>query len=112
MLTDRILGDVRQALARIGDVFADFGDDKSGCIAHGVEVGAERFFVKHVVGVRGVAAQARAIAVHAAVRHPTLVPLVHAMKGDRGPVLAYPQIDGVRLRGIGMTARLPLSEVF
>lgn len=104
-------GDVRAALSRIGDVFADFDDDESGCIAHGVEVDGARYFVKHPVSPLGLATQERAIAVHAAVRHPTLVPLRHRVEGDRGPILVYPWVDAVRLRGADLMARLETTEV-
>jgi serine/threonine-protein kinase len=104
-------GDVRAALSRIGDVFADFGDDESGCIAHGVEIGGARYFVKHPVSPRGLATQERAIAIHAAVKHPTLVPLLHRLDGDRGPALVYPWIDGVRLRGSYLMTALETKKV-
>jgi hypothetical protein len=106
-----IAGDVRARLAVLGDVFADFLDDESGCIAHGVEIEGQRYFVKHVVSSRGVEAQARAMAVHAAVRHPTLVPLLHTIMGGQGPISIYPWIDGVRLRQSRLTAKLPISSL-
>ena len=109
--TIEIDGHVWAALSSMGEIFIDFGDNESGCIAHGVSVEGRRYFVKHVVGPRGAEAQARAIAVHGAVRHPTLVPLLHVIRGCKGPILVYPWIDGERLRRNRLTAQLPLSEV-
>lgn len=104
-------GDVRARLAELGDVFADFGDAASGCIAHGVQVGETRCFVKHPLNAMGCEAQARASAVHAAVQHSVLVPVIHRLDGDLGPILIYPWIEGVRLREAQSTARMELAEV-
>ena len=108
---DRIEGDVRTHLRSIGLVFADFEDRESGCIAHGVAIEGARLFVKHVVSPRGAETQARAIAVHGAVRHPNLVPLLQVIQGRRGPILVYPWIDGARLRESHRTAALETAAV-
>lgn len=108
---EAIDGDVRRRLGMIGDVFADFGDDEADCIAHGVAIDGSRYFVKHVVRPRGVQTQARAMAVHAAVRHPTLVPILHDISGSSGRILVYPWIDGAPLRESRRTGQLPVDEV-
>ena len=109
--TDGIDGDVRRYLCSIGEVFADFDDDEAGCIAHGVSIDGARYFVKHVVTPRGAETQARAMAVHSAVRHPTLVTRLHAVNGQGGPILVYPWVDGVRLRETRLTGQLLIIPV-
>ncbi|MGH6971268.1 MAG: hypothetical protein ACREEQ_06620 [Caulobacteraceae bacterium] len=110
LTTPHIAGDVRAHLARLGEVFADFGDADAGCFGHGVAAAGGRYFVKHVVKDHGLAAQDRAIALHRAVRHPALPPLLAKIAGGRGPVLVYPWIEGVRLRESRLTGRLALHE--
>lgn len=106
-----IAGDVRAVLSRLGTIFADFGDDQSGCVGHGIETAAGRWFVKHPLDARGREGQHRALAIHAGVRHPALVPLLQCIEGPQGPVLVFPWVDGERLRGSRRLAEAPLAEV-
>ncbi|MFM7121237.1 MAG: hypothetical protein ACKOZX_13505, partial [Gammaproteobacteria bacterium] len=78
-----IPGDVRGLLASEGQVFADLGDGDFGVRAAGFERDGSRYFVKFAVHEKGVASQSRAIAVHARVQHPVLIPLIQVLEGDR-----------------------------
>jgi hypothetical protein len=109
--TDGIDGDVRQYLSSIGHVFVDFDDDESGCVSHGVTIEGSKYFVKHVATPRGAETQARAISVHSAVQHTCLVKPLHNISGQRGPIIVYPWIDGVRLRERPKTRELPINQV-
>jgi hypothetical protein len=51
------------------------------------------------------------MAVHSAVRHSALVPLLHVIRGRHGPILVYPWVDGVRLRGSRRTSELPIHAI-
>lgn len=81
-------------LRSIGRVFRVFDQQDSGCISYGVEIEAERWFVKSPTTVVAAAALRRAIALHAAVQHPAIIPLRCAIDEARVPVLVYPWIDG------------------
>ncbi|MBA8795788.1 serine/threonine-protein kinase [Friedmanniella endophytica] len=78
--------------------FVRFANETSGALAFGVEHAGRRWFVKG----RGpgtpsptlAASLARAAALHAAVRHPVVVPLVGVLDGLDGPTLVYPWCDG------------------
>lgn len=82
-----------------GPVFASFLHQDSGCQAFGVEVDGQRWFVKVPVELRAAASLRRAVAVHAAVRHPAIIPLARTMSSDLGPALVYPWVDGEVLHG-------------
>jgi hypothetical protein len=91
-----------------GVVFATFGAQDSGNISYGVQIGAERFFVKtagspedprpflsHTARVDLLRNAAR---LHAGFRHPVLPPLLRVIESLAGPLLVYPWADGEVLR--------------
>ncbi len=93
-------------LRSVGTVFAQFGahTQDSGNVSHGIEVGAERFFVK-TAGVPDdpipvlnhparVALLRNAIRLSDSVRHPLLPPLYRVIESPEGPMLVYPWQDG------------------
>jgi serine/threonine-protein kinase len=95
LLDARELGEPVDAyLGRIGRVFRVFDRQDSGCVSYGVEVAGERWFVKSPTTAESAAPLGRAIALHAAVRHPAIIPLRNAIAAADGPVLVYPWVDG------------------
>jgi hypothetical protein len=80
-----------------------------------VEVDGRRWFVKVPVEPRAAASLRRAVAVHAVVRHPAIIPLARTMSSDLGPALVYPWVDGDLLHGadgaLGRFKTRPLWEV-
>jgi serine/threonine protein kinase len=94
----------------VGTVFAEFGalTQDSGNVSYGVQIGAERFFVK----TAGRPDDSRSSLKHAArvallrnaarlaqnFRHPTLPRLYRVIESPSGPLLVYPWIDGELLR--------------
>ncbi len=121
-------------LRSVGMVFAEFGPktQDSGNVSYGVEVGADRFFVK-TAGIPGdplprldhparVALLRSAARLNESVRHPLLPPLYHVIESPDGPMLIYPWLDG-ELLGVPRERRddplssfqrfraLPLSDV-
>ena len=93
-------------LRSVGTVFAEFGANTqdSGNVSYGVEVGADRFFVK-TAGVPNdplptldhaarVALLRNAARLSESVRHPLLPPLYRVIEAPDGPMLVYPWLDG------------------
>jgi amidase len=99
-------------LRALGEVFATFRDQDSGGASFGVEVGGRRLFVKGAVEPRAEPSLRRAVAVHRAVRHPAVVPLLGELAADGVPALVYPWVDGEVLYGPrgGATARCDPSS--
>jgi hypothetical protein len=109
-MSDAVLPDPRPDegllgfLERIGTVFAVFDAQDSGCWSAGVRIGGRRWFVKTAVTAGARASLARARVLHAAVRHPVVVPLeqvvdtggrvVHVMPWREGEVLYHPTTNG------------------
>ena len=89
--------DPRARLAALGEVFAAFEAQDSGCRSYGVAAGGARWFVK-IAPDPGTAALLRSAArFHAAVRHRViLAPLAFADAGERAAFL-YPWIPGAVL---------------
>jgi len=81
-------------LRRLGRVFRVFDRQDSGCVSYGVELAGERWFVKAPTTAVAAVPLGRAIAFHAAVRHPAIIPLRNAIDATHGPVLVYPWVDG------------------
>ncbi len=91
-------------LRAAGAIFAAFGPpaQDSGNRSYGVRVGSERFFVKTAGSpdddgpphAERVALLRNAAALHASVRHPALVPLLHLIESPEGPLLVYPWVEG------------------
>lgn len=93
-------------LRSVGVVFAEFGvnTQDSGNISYGIQVGAERCFVKTVGLVDDplpvpdhasrVALLRNAVRLNASVTHSTLPPLLGVIESPDGPLLVYPWIGG------------------
>ena len=88
-----------------GEVFAEFAMQDSGCVAFGVRVDERRLFVKVPAEPEGVPSLLRAIALHDAVVHPAIIPLLATMTTDAGPALIYPWVDGEVLYGAPVGGR-------
>ena len=121
-------------LRSVGTVFAEFGANTqdSGNVSYGVQVSADRFFVK-TAGVPGdplprldhaarVALLRNAVRLSESVRHPLLPPLHTVIESPDGPLLVYSWCDG-ELLGVPRERRddplssfqrfraLPVSEI-
>jgi serine/threonine protein kinase len=95
-----------QYLRSIGVVFAEFGHptQDSGNRSYGVQIGADRYFVKTagdpedprpvLPHAARVALLRNAVQLHATCRHPILPPLYRVIESPSGPLLVYPWIDG------------------
>ncbi len=81
-------------LGRIGRVFRVFDRQDSGCVSYGVEVAGERWFVKAPTTAESAVPLGRAIAFHAAVRHPAIIPLRNVIDVAGAPALVYPWACG------------------
>lgn len=78
-----------------GAVFREFLRQDSGCVAFGFEDAGGRWFLKtHTDDPGGRESLARAEALHAAIKHPALVPLLGAFDTASARVLVYPWVDG------------------
>ena len=102
--------------------FVVFGDQDSGCVSYGVESAGRRWFVKRAGTPAARESLTRALALHAAVRHPAVVRPQLVRDGTDGPTLVYPWCDGVVLNhattgggsdrsGLARFQRLPVAEV-
>ncbi|GLZ57129.1 serine/threonine protein kinase [Micromonospora sp. NBRC 107095] len=78
----------------VDSAFVVFDAQGSGCLSYGVEEAGRRWFVKAATTAEGRASLDRACAVHAAVRHPTIVRPTWTIRGAAGPTLVYPWYDG------------------
>lgn len=94
-----IHGDVEGHLASVGEIFTRFHGHDSGCQSWGVGVAGRRYFVKASMSARAVQSLRRAIALHRAVAHETIIGLLHATETDAGLVLVYPWAKGEVLYG-------------
>jgi serine/threonine protein kinase len=95
-----------QYLRSVGVVFAEFGSQTqdSGNRSYGVQIGAERYFVKtagHPTDPRPVlphgarvALLRNAVGLHAACRHPIVPHLHRVVESPSGPLLVYRWVDG------------------
>ncbi len=103
-----------QWVRRLGEVFAVFDTQDSGCVSYGVRVGDERLFVKTPTTPAAVLSLRSAVRFHAAVRHPAINPVLHVVPFGIGPVLVMPWLDAALLRGPGGWSRfrtLPVPSV-
>jgi serine/threonine-protein kinase len=108
-LPQRVDGDVRERLRELGEIFVAFDDDESGCLVTALRTESGEWCVKHAVNDRGAAAQARGLAVHAAVRHAALVAPIQVVEGVAGPIVVSPWVQGERLRHNPMVKHLPIA---
>ncbi|MBA3418884.1 MAG: hypothetical protein ACR2KO_01820 [Geodermatophilaceae bacterium] len=90
-----VIDTVAAHLASVGTVFRVFDQQDSGCESYGVAIGPERWFVKTALTAGAVQSLERAKVLHAAVKHPAIISLRHALTtADGVPVLVYPWVDG------------------
>jgi serine/threonine protein kinase len=95
-----------QYLRSVGTVFAEFGalTQDSGNVSYGVQIGAERYFVK-TAGRPGdprrflnhaarVALLRNAVRLSESCHHPTLPRLYRVIESPSGPLLVYQWLDG------------------
>ncbi len=79
---------------RVGDVFAVFDQQDSGCISYGVTHVGRRLFVK-TAGTHAAAGSLRsALRFHRAVRHEAINPVLQCVTVAGSPVLVQPWLDG------------------
>lgn len=97
-------------LADVGTVFRVFDRQDSGCLSYGVALADERWFVKTATTRAAERALRRAIAVHAAVRHPAIVPLAHRFTAAGVPTLVYPWVDGDLLYHPTLAGTMPRHD--
>lgn len=89
--------DPRRKLASLGEVFAVFDEQDSGCLSYGVTLGATRWFVKLAPSAATAALLRSAARFHAAVRHPViLAPVAFADLSSRAAIV-YPWVPGAVL---------------
>ncbi len=102
--------DLETWLADVGTVFAEIRGHDSGCTSYGVEVTGDRWFVKVAYGADRAQLDG-ALRVHAALRHPAVVPLVadFAVAGD-GHAVAYPWVSGEILNDPFAPGALPYAH--
>ncbi|NEB04702.1 serine/threonine protein kinase [Streptomyces sp. SID13726] len=103
-------------LRTVGEVFRSFGDQDSGCVAHGIQLpDGQRWFVKEAVTGRGQRSLDRAWDFHRVVRHPAIVPQLHRIAvGGRRTAVVMPWHEGEILYDRTARARfraLPLPRV-
>jgi hypothetical protein len=97
--------EVAALLARIGDAFAVFEQQDSGCTAYGIGVDGQRWFVKVSREQRAIPSLLRAIEFHRAVAHPAIIALADSCRTHDGVALVYPWVDGEVLYGAPMGGR-------
>ncbi|MGR6320556.1 serine/threonine protein kinase [Micromonospora soli] len=103
------------------DAFIVFDAQDSGCLSYGIESAGQRWFVKTPKTSEAAAALTRALALHAAVQHETIVCPEAVFDGTEGPTLVYPWCDGTLLNhatihgsdrsGLARFQQLPVPEV-
>jgi len=89
--------DPRARLAGLGEVFALFEEQDSGCRSYGVAVGGERWFVKLAPGAANAALLRSAARFHAAVQHPVILAPVAFADADECAAFLYPWVPGAVL---------------
>jgi serine/threonine-protein kinase len=87
----------RELLATLGEVFAAFEEQDSGCRSYGVAAGGERWFVKLAPDAATAALLRSAARFHAAVRHPVILAPVAFADADERAALVYPWVPGAVL---------------
>lgn len=91
--------DAEAWLSDAGTIFTRFEGQDSGCVSYGVATGEESWFVKVPTTRAAGESTGRAVRLHAAVGHGAIIGLHHAIAGPCGPILIYPWVTGVLLRG-------------
>lgn len=103
-------GNLLDYLDSVGTVFRVFDRQDSGCLSYGVAIGAERWFVKTSTTAPARHALGRAVALHAAVRHPVIIGLCGRFVAGSEPVLVYPWADGILLNHATVDPGLPRRD--
>jgi serine/threonine-protein kinase len=103
---DAINGQPEQYLRAVGTVFAEFGalTQDSGNVSYGVQIAAERYFVKTagqpddprpvLKHAARVALLRNAVRLAGSCRHPALPKLYRVIESAAGPLLVYEWLDG------------------
>ncbi|MBD2867188.1 serine/threonine protein kinase [Paenibacillus arenilitoris] len=92
---EAIDGHLLDYLSEVGDVFAVFDKQDSGCVSYGIECGGRNFFVKFAALPPAVGFLKQAIAFHHEARHPRIPKLLHAFRtGGGGLALVYEWVGG------------------
>ncbi|MFB6530134.1 serine/threonine protein kinase [Streptomyces sp. NPDC056399] len=90
--------DLEPFLQSVGDVFTVFPDQDSGCVSYGLRTAAGSYFVKTAAIPSAAASLCQALAVHQAVKHPAIIPIVHSFTTGTGTgtglAVVYPWADG------------------
>lgn len=81
-------------LAESGRIVRACRHQDSGCVSYVVDQTGRRLFVKAAVTAAGADSLRRAEALHAAIRHPALPPLLNSFQGPEGPVHVYEWVPG------------------
>lgn len=102
--------DLEAWLSSAGHVFAEIRGHDSGCTSYGVRVGTDRWFVKAAFGTDRDQLDG-ALRVHAALRHPAVVPLVADFPvAGGGHAVVYPWVDGEILNDPFAPGALPYAD--
>lgn len=86
--------DIESLLAEHAVILRAYREQDSGCASCVVEPGNRRLSVKAAITPAGAESMARAAALHAAVHHPALPPLLNAFRAPEGPVHVYDWVPG------------------
>jgi serine/threonine-protein kinase len=79
------------------EAFAVFDHQDSGCVSYGVELNAQKVFIKVALTDEALESLGRAIAFHDAVRHPSIVRPIDVIDTKARRQLIYPWVDGAVL---------------
>jgi hypothetical protein len=109
----RIEEGIEAYLGRVGTVFRTFPGHDSDCMSYGIEVGGERWFVKHSGAARGIASLRRAERLHTVARHAALPRLHNAFEtpGGLGGVVIHQPHGAAAGSPRARFEALPLAEV-
>jgi GrpB-like predicted nucleotidyltransferase (UPF0157 family) len=81
-------------LNRIGEVFARFDRQDSGCLSYGVAVVGRRWFAKTATTDAAAASLSNAVRVHSTLTHPAVIGLECVLHVAGAPLLVYPWTGG------------------
>jgi serine/threonine protein kinase len=86
--------EIRALLPQTGRVLREYLEQDSGCVSFVVEDSCGRLFVKAATDDAGAASLGRATAIHSAIRHPALPPLLNTFETPPGPAHVYAWVPG------------------
>lgn len=90
----RIDDDIVSFLGKIGVVFTVFDKQDSGCVAYGVKIGEQRWFVKYASRPDAISYMKNAVAFHKEVTHTKLPWLLNSFDIGNGFALVYEWVNG------------------